>query len=367
MMVTMGTMVAQELPSSSGPSPTPNNDPTVLGSDLEEFKRFEAFRNAQRDAIEKERSASTKEVFDEFQVFKQFRELRRQQTQAAPATQPVPNTVAPSPALSTPPSRTGSSGAVSAPGSSVPATSSPAPTKTAHRAIEDEAKPATSRSTILTEDAASSYSRYRFMHLMESTNHKVVTPATAPLSFGWDWVTTLGLSNVSYTSNNDIKALHGYAVGFGGRWVFPLATDTSLMVGPELRLVSGTTKGGEAAVFSYWSALSVKEVNQSMLALHLPIQIQQRFGRFNVAVGGYLSRPLFADETQVLFSGYKISNDLMGVIQGLLVGTTISVTYNDMGYQFGVYADLPQSNLLNNPTIKESRLTTYGLFIATRL
>lgn len=368
LVLAVGTVVAQEVSPSAVATVNMgagSSGPSVLGSDLEEFKRFEAFRSAQREAAEQQQSASAKEAYDDFQLFKQFRELRRKQTQSVPlpsAPKAGDNVGTSVPALTTPTSPEVPVGGGASSGPSV----SPSPSKSASRLTEDDLKPSGARSTFLTDDAASAYSRYRFMHMIEHTNHKAPTPATAPLSFGWDWVTNLGLANATYSNASTILAVHGFSFGFGGRWVFPLAGDTSLMLGPEIRWVSGSLKGDGLLGIS--SSFPLAEYRQSMVSLHVPVQIQQRMGRFNVAAGFYLSRPLFADETGVATYGYKVVNDMMGLLQGLQFGSTVSLSYQDMGYQLGLYVDLPHSDLVKSSTgYTSSRLASYGLFVAARL
>jgi len=336
-----------------------------LSTDYEEFKRYEAFRQSQLEALEKQRQAGAKAEFDDFQLFKQYRALRQQSATSPSSPSPIP--VAPSgvnpagvnpagvnPAGVNPvgvnpvgvnPAGTGPSGID--PLGTAPPAPQVTPLKEAAQALQE------------------AYRRYQSLKAIETARPPKLN-ADAPVSFGWDWVTTLGGSGLSYKKGPVSRELGGLTLGFGGRFSLPLGSNTSFLVGPEV-WYTGVTVKGESPVFITTNDATM-ELKQSFFFLKVPVQFQQRMGPLYLAIGAYASRPLMANETKTNYYRWDEKKDIAPYLREWSFGSDISVTVALRDVQVGVVVHMPFTGFLKEGTAyQDSRLTTYALQVAARL
>lgn len=315
-----GVSVAQGMPASPD-----------LSGDYEEFKRYEAFRKSQLDALEKQRAAGVQAEYDEFQLFKQYRELRKQST--AQPTIPSSTTVPPS--------------------GSLPNASLSSPPIPPIQQAEQDLKEA--------------YKRYQSVKAMEITPSPT-SHENRPVSFGWDWVVMSGVTNLAYKNGPASREFWGLNLGIGGRFSVPLGRNTSFLVGPEVSYTSFTSKGGVPIFIS--TTDSALEWKQAFLFLTIPIQLQQRMGPFHLSVGAYASRPLMAEETKTNLYRWDAKKDIAPYLREWALGGTLSLTYTVAvpDVQFGFLVQLPFTGFMKEDSpYRESRLATYGLQVTARL
>lgn len=309
---------------------------TVNDPDYEEFKRYEAFRKSKIDAAEKEKQDGAKAVYDDFLLYKEYRAMQQKEGAKPSEITPV---VAPATVV---PSATGSPQPVVPEVVPSPVTVSPALGRDIREAEFKEA-----------------YRRYRLLNTLETTSTPIVTAANRPLSVSWDWVTRLGHVVLDYQTAGPLDTFRGWEWGFGGRLVLPIGANTAISLGPEL-VFSGVTST-EKDKYGH-------DIQQQFTILRIPAQIQQRIGAVTIGFGGYVARALTFGQTRVTPFGLKLTESYPYILEGLNMGTTLSLMIAMGDIQLGVYSDFPMSNWVQ-PVMngRESRMASYGVVLSARM